>query len=176
MAAGVGIAAVSVLPMIELGELSRRAGDTWEIYVSKPLAPDHLLSLVFPLAFGGFVQSDGSHLAFRGDSSPGEMTGYLGMLPLALGFVAPFLMPGIRRESRLWVVLGVAALLLCLGAATPLGRLFYYAPGYAAFRVPARHLFVVTFCVAVASGFAFEQIIRRLWLYGPPRWRLRSPR
>ena len=52
-------------------------------------------------------------------------------------------------------------MVLCLGAATPLGTLFFYAPGYASFRVPARHLFVVSLCLAVGSGLAFADLTRR---------------
>jgi heme exporter protein D len=59
-----------------------------------------------------------------------------------------------------WVVLAIVAALLCLGPATPLGTLFFYAPGYSAFRASARHLFVVTLCLSVASGIGLAHFIR----------------
>ena len=66
-----------------------------------------------------------------------------------------------RREIWLWVALFVIAALLCLGDTTPMGTLFYYAPGYARFRVPARHLFVTSLCLAVISGMAWHELTRR---------------
>ena len=63
-------------------------------------------------------------------------------------------------EARLWVVLGVVALTLCVGPATPVGTLFFFAPGYAIFRAPARHLFIVALCVSVASGIGFAELSR----------------
>lgn len=160
LAAGLALAALVILPMVELGGLSRRSGDTWELYVSKALPLRQLLSLVLPLAFGGFLAPDGTRVPWVGESSPGEMTGYVGLLPLALALAGPLLIPGVRRDARVWLGLAVVAALLCLGAQTPIGRAFYYVPGYDAFRVPARHLFVLTFAIAVSAGLAFEPLAR----------------
>jgi len=51
-------------------------------------------------------------------------------------------------------------MVLCIGPATPLGTLFFYAPGYANFRAPARHLFIVAFCLSVASGIGLAEFMR----------------
>ena len=158
---GLGIAAVSILPMIELGELSRRAQSNWEVYISKALPPWQLLAIALPFAFGGFWSGGSLPVPYFGLGSPAEYTGYVGLLPLALTIAAPFVLSGYRREARLWFVITLIAALLCLGAATPVGALFFYAPGYASFRVPARHLFVVSLCLAVASGLAFAELTRR---------------
>ena len=60
----------------------------------------------------------------------------------------------------MWLALAAITALLCLGGATPLGTLFFYAPGYASFRAPARHLFVVSLCLAVGSGLTFSELTR----------------
>jgi len=78
---------------------------------------------------------------------------------LAVG--APFLLSSARREARLWFVVTAFAVLLCLGSATPIGTAFFYVPGYASFRVPARHLFVVSMCIAALSGLAFAELTQR---------------
>jgi energy-converting hydrogenase Eha subunit A len=169
---GVALAAMTILPMAELGEFSRRAARNWDLYISKALPPWQLLSLVFPFGFGGFRTSTGAGVPYFGESSPVEMTGYVGLLPLALAVAGPFVLDGLSKdgsppklhakaEARLWLAIGAVAVLLCLGAATPIGTLFFYAPGYARFRVPARHFFVVTFCLAVASGFVFAYLTNR---------------
>jgi hypothetical protein len=160
IALGCGIAAVVLLPMIELGELSRRAASKWDVYISKQLPPWQLLALPLPLVFGGFWTAATGHLPFVGSEGPPETTAYLGLLALALAIGAPFLRSRLRFEGRLWLALAAIAALLCLGGATPLGTLFFYAPGYSSFRVPARHLFVVSLCVAVGSGFTFAELTR----------------
>jgi hypothetical protein len=172
IALGVGLAAITVVPMIELGEFSRRAAQKWEVYASKALPAWQLLSLVFPFAFGGFRTTAGLSVPYFGEGGPVENTGYVGLLPFMLAMAGPFVLSSLRKdgsppklhakaEARLWLIVAAIAALLCLGAATPIGTLFFYAPGYASFRVPARHLFVVTFCLAVASGLTFAQLASR---------------
>jgi hypothetical protein len=160
IALGCGLAAVVLVPMIELGELSRRAASTWDLYISMQLPPWQLLALPLPLAFGGFWTSATGHLPFVGFQGPPETTAYVGLLALALALGAPFLRSSLRLEGRVWLVLTAITALLCLGGATPLGTLFFYAPGYSSFRVPARHLFVVSLCLAVGSGLTFSELTR----------------
>lgn len=158
---GLGIAAVSILPMVELGEFSHRAEPNWELYISKALPPWQLIGLALPFAFGGFWSGGTMPVPYFGLDGPVENTGYVGLLPLALALAAPFVLSTRRREAALWLGIAVIAVLLCLGAATPVGTLFFHAPGYASFRVPARHLQVVSLCLSVLSGLAFAELTRR---------------
>ncbi len=158
---GLGLAAVMLVPMLELSGFSRRAGSNWELYTAKSLPPWQLLTLVLPFSFG-FWAEEGASIPYFGDGSPGENLAYVGLVPLALALAAPFVLQGNRRiEARLWLGLALLAALLALSAATPLGTLFYYAPGFARFRMPTRHLFLVSLCIAVVSGFALDQLMRR---------------
>ena len=150
---GLGLAAVLIVPLLELGELSRRAAPSWELYASKALPPLQLVSLVLPLAFGGFWSE--SPVPNLGMDNPVETMGYSGLLAVGLAAAAPLVRGTARGTASIWLLLAGCAALLCLGGATPVGRLFYYAPGYAGFRVPARHLFLLAFCVSVASGIVF---------------------
>lgn len=156
---GMALAAVVILPMLELASFSRRASGSWDLYASKALPPWQLLTLVFPLSFGGFSTAAGAAVDYIGDSSPGEMTGYAGLLPLSLAVWGPFLVRTNRREVALWSAIALAAVLLCLGGATPVGTAFFYAPGYSSFRVPARHFFVFAFAVSVAAGLVFNELV-----------------
>jgi hypothetical protein len=161
IAVGLGIAAVALVPLVELTGLSQRAGSKWELYISKAVPPWQLLTLALPFSFG-FWADAGRTVPYFGDGAPGENLAYVGLVPLALAAAAPLVLSErFRREARLWVLLGASAALLCLGPATPMGYLFYYAPGYARFRVPSRHLFLVALCIAVASGFAVAELSRR---------------
>ena len=158
---GLGIAAVAILPMVELGGYSHRAESNWELYISKALPPWQLIGLALPFAYGGFWSDGSMPVPYFGLDGPVENTGYVGLLPLALALAAPVVLITRRREAALWLGIAVIAALLCLGAATPLGTLFFHAPGYASFRVPARHLQVVSLCLAVLSGLAFADLTRR---------------
>jgi hypothetical protein len=158
---GLGIAAVSMLPMMELADFSRRAESNWELYTSKALPPWQLLGLALPFAFGGFWSGGAMPVPYFGLDGPVENTGYTGLLPLALALAAPFVLSTRRREAGLWLGITVVAALLCLGAATPIGTLFFHAPGYSSFRVPARHLQVVSLGLSVLSGLAFADLTRR---------------
>ena len=159
-ALGVALAAVLILPAAELGALSRRGERDWNLYISMSLPPAQLLTLLFPMSFGGFSPEPGASVPYAGAASLVEMGGYAGLLPLALAFLAVFAKSPSRREARLWALLTLAAAMLCVGPATPLGTLFFYAPGYANFRAPARHFFVVAFCLSVASGIGLAEFMR----------------
>jgi hypothetical protein len=161
IALGVGLAAISILPMMELGELSRRSVSNWELYISKALPPWQLLTIALPFAFGGFWTASGIPVPYFGLGGPAEHTGYVGLAPLVLCVAGSLAVSAYRRDLLVWIALTAVAVLLCLGDATPVGTLFFYAPGYASFRVPARHLFVVSLCVAVGSGLAFAALTRR---------------
>ena len=161
IAIGMGIAAVSILPMVELGDFSRRSESNWDLYISKALPPWQLLGLALPFSFGGFWSGGTMPVPYFGLDGPVENTGYAGLLPLALALGAPFVLAARRGEAALWLGITIVAALLCLGAVTPLGALFFHAPGYSSFRVPARHLQVVALGLSVLSGLAFADLTRR---------------
>lgn len=157
---GLGLAAVVILPAAELGGLSRRAEGSWELYTSGAMSPWQLITFAFPLAFGGFSTRTGMVVNYAGEASLVEMAGYVGLLPLALALAATVERQWLqRRDARLWVGLAAVALLLCLGPATPLAAVFFHLPGYAAFRLPVRHLFIVAFCVSVAGGIGLAGLL-----------------
>ena len=157
LALGLMLAAVALLPMMELGGFSPRADSSWELYASSALPPRELLTLLVPFAFGGFWTEAGE-VPYLGDTRD---SGYVGLLALALALAAPLMLSPRRREARLWMGIAVIEVLLCLGPATPIGMLFYYAPGYSSFQAPLRHLFLVTLCLAVSSGLAIAALTDR---------------
>src|SRR4030095_8191214 len=100
---GLGLAAVALVPLVELSGLSQRAGSKWELYIGKAMPPWQLLTLALPFSFG-FWADDGRTVPYFGDGAPGENLAYIGLLPLALAVAAPFVLsPGFRRDARLWV-------------------------------------------------------------------------
>src|SRR5205823_9150240 len=85
----------------------------------------------------------------------GELSGYVGLLPLllaAIGFITH------RRDTRarFWLGVSVVAFLLTFGAATPLARLTYLLPVINKFRAPARHFIELTFAISVLAGLGIK--------------------
>lgn len=152
---GVLLAGCMFLPAMELTAVSTRSETGWELYNSSALPPRELLTMWMPMVFGGFWTPGGGVPAFTAGDSP-----YLGLLPVALSLIAPFVSSK-RSEASLWCVLALLELLLSMAGATPVGTLFYYLPGFDSFQAPVRHLFLFSLCTAVASGFAMSEITRR---------------
>ena len=164
VAVGFGLAAILLVPAQELSALGRRAETSWELFVSRSLPPWQVLTLVLPLGFGGFRTTADTQVAYFGESSPGEMTGYLGLLPLCLAVGGVWWCRRHRAETLFWLGAGLVALGLALGDATPLASGAFHLPLYGAFRVPARHLFLVTLCAAVAASLVLAEVITdRRW-------------
>jgi hypothetical protein len=152
---GLCLSAVLLVPMLELGRFSTRAEPTLERYGSSAYHAFELLTELSPFALGGF-SVPGGEVPYIGVSLD---SAYIGLLTIALALMAVFL-PLRAREARVWIGLASLEALLCLGPATPVGRLFYYAPGLANFQAPLRHLFLVSLCLSVAAGFAVAAIVR----------------
>ncbi len=81
-----------------------------------------------------------------------EFRNYLGVGTIFLAIYG--VLNGPKSIGRFFCGVGILALLLSFGENTPLYKLFYdFAPGFSFFRVPARFLMVLTFCIAVLAAF-----------------------
>lgn len=155
---GIGLAAIQILPTIELARLSVRANLSFEGFTSYSLPPGQILIMIFPALFGG-LRAYGSPVYF-GEWNLIELTGYVGLLPLmlaALGLIAHRQ----RVLSIFWLCVGLLAFLLALGGATPLARITYQLPVLNLFRVQARHFFLMAFAVSVLSGIGVRAVLER---------------
>jgi len=151
LAVGLLLAAVQILPTIELLRNSLRASASYDFFSSFSMPPRFALTLFAPYLFGG-----GNGLLFRapyvGPSFFGEYVAYVGLLTIMLALVAIFLKPDAR--TKFWVVLFCVCLLLAFGRFLPLHlyAVVYNIPVLNLFRVPARHLMEVEFALAVLAG------------------------
>ena len=81
-----------------------------------------------------------------------EFRNYLGVGTIFLAFCGILNSP--KSIGRFFWITGILALILSFGGNTPIYKLFYdFAPGFSFFRVPARFLMVLTFCLAVLAAF-----------------------
>ncbi len=149
------IAAVQLLPTLELTRLSIRSGGLGFLEaVAFSLKPNLLLLALLPpyalqpeTAFGTPVFAE--YLAY---------VGILGLMLAALGLLNP------RRSHRPLrpplIALAVGGLLLALGRYTPLYPIFYkIIPGFQLFRVPARWLVWYALSTALLVGIGLERLI-----------------
>ncbi len=149
--AGFVLAAVLVLPTLELSRLGARAVAVDYSFVTSWRWPDAwgLALYVLPRAYG-----DG-----RWGLNLWEATGFVGIPALALAVAAP----ARRRGILLFAVLALLGPWLALGEKAPLGLhwlLYKVLPGYGGFRVPTRGLLVTAFAVALLAAEGLEALRR----------------
>lgn len=151
LAVGLLLAAVQILPTVELLRNSLRATASYDFFSSFSMPPGFALTLFAPYLFGG-----GNGLLFRapyvGPTFFGEYVCYVGLLTIMLALIAILLKRDVR--TKFWATVLIVCLLLAFGRFLPfhLYALVYYIPVLNLFRVPARHLMEVEFALAVLAG------------------------
>jgi hypothetical protein len=151
IAAGLSLAAVQILPTLELLRHSLRADASYDFFTSFSLPRRFLWTFFAPYVVGG---GDGQlfRAPYVGPAFYAEYVGYVGLATLALALIAIVL----KRDAltKFWGVVVLAGIMLALGRYAPFGfyKLIYAAPVLNLFRVPARHLMEVEFALAVLAG------------------------
>jgi SAM-dependent methyltransferase len=151
LGAGLALAAVQILPTLELLRHSLRADATYDFFTSFSMPPGFIWTFFAPYLMGG-----GDGLFFRapyvGPSFYAEYVGYVGQASLVLAIVAMVFYRDAR--TKFWAAVAVVGLVLALGRYAPFGfyKLVYTLPILNLFRVPARHLMEVEFGLAVLAG------------------------
>lgn len=155
----VGLAAPALLPSLQLASLSIRSGISYGEATAFSLRPLHLITLIFPNAFGSTPSTYINAVGFSG-----EVWGYAGIVALGLAAFAFVRAHGpIRRERWFFAGLAVLALLVALGPATPLQGWFYaFVPGYSRIRASGRWLLLVDFAIATLAALGTENLLRLL--------------
>ena len=159
-ALGGGLAGALLLPVARFTAASYlQTTPDWAFATAFPFRPADLLVLLAPSLVGAMETYD-----YQGAQSlPWGNYGYLGLLPLGLALWA-----GTRRGGRALLLGTAVALLLVLGASTPLYRLCWeLLPGMALFRFPNRFLLVVGLGVALLAGQGLDALLARLPRQGP---------
>ncbi|MBI4320335.1 MAG: YfhO family protein [Chloroflexi bacterium] len=145
LGAGTGLAAVQLVPALELSGLSIRAGGmSYKEAVAFSLPPWLALKSFLPV--------------FADPQPFSEWLAYVGIFAMALaalGIIARWRSPDVVFA----VVLCCVALFFAFGQYNPLYPLAYkVVPGLALFRVPARWLYLYTFGVAVLAGVGADYL------------------
>ena len=156
VALGVGLAAVQLLPTLELaGQSIRSGGLTFREVVSFSLDPRRLLI--------GLLPTFGENLPDRfGTPAYAEYVAFVGVVGLLLAALG--LLAGRRTsEGNLRSARGLAAALVVIGFALALGLydplyfvLYKLVPGFDLFRAPARWLSLYVAGLAILAGYGVE--------------------
>jgi hypothetical protein len=171
---GLALAAAQLLPTYELTQLSVRSGGVDpDFFTSFSLHPLYLVSLLSPFVLGNPYPKTSV-----------ELVGYVGLLPLLLALLAPFLAQPrsdvpLRpvRPARFFGALAVVALLLSFGRYNPLYMILLRLPVFNLFRVPGRYLYLFHFSAAVMAGMSLDTLLTRARRYSDaaeqrPAWLL----
>jgi hypothetical protein len=151
IASGLALAAVQILPTLELLRYSLRSNATYDFFSSFSIPRRFVLTFVAPYLMGG---GDGNlfRAPYVGPSFYAEYVGYVGLATLALGLIALLF----KRDARtiFWAAIVPIGIVLALGRYAPFNfyKLIYAVPVLNLFRVPARHLMEVEFALAILAG------------------------
>jgi hypothetical protein len=185
---GYSLAAIQLVPWIELARLSTRAaGTTYAFVFGTSTTGAEWLLFLFPYLLGAHASSMFATGSLTGAEAVRvwEHSAYIGILPLALaaagvGHLAELTVqsrrvgqphgdetPGSARLRHRWfslVALGLlllVGLLIAAGWHTPFGRLLYVLPVLGKLRAVERALVLAAFALATLSGFGLQSILER---------------
>jgi hypothetical protein len=159
VALSVMLAAVQLLPTMELAELSQRAQITYQKATEGQLSWIQLVTFFAPKAFG---TAGAAGYEYYG---PGtywyywETCVYLGVLPLLLSLLSLRLFRRDRHVAFFWGY-ALFAIVFALGENGVLHRIFYeVVPGFSTFRNAARMGVFVAFAASILSAFALQELL-----------------
>jgi hypothetical protein len=161
-AVGIGIAAIQILPAIELTRHSIRAPsqESFSFFTRWSMHYSYILTFLFPRL---------SVIGRQSFAFPPAL-GYIGILPLCMVCLS-----FTYRKSRhiyFWMLLLVVSLTLAVGRYTPLyAYLYRYFPGFSAFRNPIFWIFLYVFSSSVLSGFGAQAMCHYIQSHAEPNQR-----
>ena len=139
------IAAPLVVPLIEFTRLATRANLTAADNLSLALPPAYLVNLAVPN-----LQAYAEWVIY-----PGGAALILTLFGLSL---AEF-----RKRNIFAIATVLLALLVALGAATPVGALLFQLPGFDWLRVPSRVIFLLGWAFAIMAADGIDFLLNLPW-------------
>ncbi|MEA2709120.1 MAG: hypothetical protein QOF78_1721 [Phycisphaerales bacterium] len=158
---GASIAAAQLLPALDAARESVRAGAIdYAFATSYSLPPENLLTLIIPYPFGDDFSSP-----YTGRWLMWEMSLFVGSVSATLA-ACGLIAPRRRRDIAAAIVL-VMAIVLAMGAHTPVFRLLYaIVPGVDRFRAPARFSFIAALMISALAAAGYDALRRKAFPRG----------
>lgn len=155
---GTSIAAVQLLPTLQLTLESIRTDFSYRDFTNGSLIPIGIVSLFFPYLLGAICHND---LYFAGWLYEIDKLSihcmYLGILPLMLSSIAIYN----RKENKivlLWLIIGLCGLILSFGGFLPGYKFFHSLPFYNMFRFPGRFYLYFVLAASVLSAIGIVNL------------------
>lgn len=158
LSVGAGLAAVQILPVLELARMSSRVGgQPYAVHLEHRMPLGYLLLALMPDLFGN--PADYNHwgaVLGAGYLAYSETAWYAGVATVIA--VPAALLGRFRALSRFWLVMLLVGLGLALG--TPLYALFYYLlPGTKALPSITRAVLLANFSLAVMGALGLDALL-----------------
>ncbi len=146
-------------PGLPVVHTSQRAVAGFTLFQAGSLPPRWLTLLLVPDLLGGsgaFGQQP-----FFGSYNLPEVTGYVGLLPLAaaLALLARFRFRRPLPEWTGWMAIALVGLVLALGGDSPLGHLLSQLPAFGSQRLQSRNLLVADVALAVLLAYWVDGVL-----------------
>ena len=157
--AGLGLAAIVLVPGALVAQGSGRARMSYDTFVSYSNPPNEIpLRMFFPY-FLGTTHARAYPFSAFGFESWGELSNYAGITPLVLASVAAF--AAFRdRMVRFWIAVAFVSLALGAGDGLKLSEIAYRLPILGLFRAQGRHALEFTLAIAILAGYGAAAIRR----------------
>lgn len=161
-----GIAMIQLLPTIEIGNQSARAGWTFEQACEGSFTFGHFFTFLLPKAFGSWSSPESKAPQFwlsgpnSGYYTYWDTCFYTG---IAIFLFALFQLKNFRKNSfiKFSAVWCIASLVVALGSSFFVYKfLFHFVPGFGRFRSPARILFTWNFLLPFIAAYSFDFITK----------------
>jgi len=146
---GTGIAAVQLIPTLELAQYSERVNRLGNAFWSSYSLP---LSMLEGLFFPRGIPNHGNN----------ELWNYVGVVPLVLAFIAPIIQRS--RWTMFLVMFALVGILLAVGDVNPLFPLISRLPIINYFRAPARYMLFFLISATLLSATTFQFLSQRLYV------------
>ncbi len=168
---GTALAAVQIIPAWRCFAASGRAMPAYHLFIENAWHPVSAVLLLFPMLMGARTPLEGWTQPWWGLSHFCEQSAYASVVVLTLAASSLGLLRNpaggfpraggrIDRTIAFWWLAVLAALLLALGDATPLGRLLFHVPVYRNFRAPARWILVWSVAMPVLASAAASTMLK----------------
>ena len=159
MAFGLGTAAIQIIPAVEFIRLSvRSAFDAYDLVTLGSYPFEGIITALIPDFFGKYTTGD-----FWVSNVPWSIplyNLYVGILPLILLAFIPLEERKDRKIVLFAGTLGMGAIVLALGANTPIYKLIYLLPGFDRIRAPAKIIYLYVFALSLLSGIGMDGFLR----------------
>jgi uncharacterized membrane protein YfhO len=148
---GIGISAIQTIPTYELLSLSNRGGGINLKFANIGVfPPENFITFILPYFFG-------DNENYWGRWSFIESCVYTGILPLILLLFGICLKK--NRYIYFFLFLILLSAILMVGSYTPLYTMLWHLPIFNSVRAPARFAYLMTFSIAIISGFGISNLI-----------------